>query len=524
MKQVFGYIRVSTAKQGEGVSLTVQKESIIRYAQSHELNIIEWFEEKETAAKQGRPLFTTMLKKLRTGKAIGVIIHKIDRSARNLKDWAALGELIDKGVEVHFAHESLDLRARGGRLSADIQAVIASDYIRNLREESIKGIYGRLEQGIYPFQAPIGYTNMGAGKPKAIDPVKGPLVREAFELYATKQYSLDDLGEILYKRGLRNLRGCKVSQNGLSSILNNSFYMGVIKIKGKVFKGAHDQLISPNVFDTVQNILKGKVNNKTNTHSFHFRKLITCESCQYSLIGEKQKGNVYYRCHTKECGTKGYRENYIDSLFKNLITAIKLYPEELAILTELVSEIDKDWFSTQKKILPNLSLQIEQANERMEMLTDALLDKIIDKETFSVRKERLLREIQNIKHQENELMDGQGKILERIRKFLELVKSLENNYDLFTADEKRDLVETITSNLTIKGKTVEFTMISPFMELANRFNFQFGAPDRSTPRTTYTKFVYGGNTSAILGKPLSREQLKKLLDSMILQFTDEVMI
>jgi site-specific DNA recombinase len=70
------------------------------------------------------------------------------RSARNLKDWADLGELIDSDLEVHFANESLDLHSRGGRLSADIQAVVAADYIRNLREERIKGFYGRLKQGL----------------------------------------------------------------------------------------------------------------------------------------------------------------------------------------------------------------------------------------------------------------------------------------------------------------------------------------------------------------------------------------
>lgn len=35
------------------------------------------------------------------------------------------------------------------QLTADIQAVIAADYIRNLREETIKGINGRLKQGLY---------------------------------------------------------------------------------------------------------------------------------------------------------------------------------------------------------------------------------------------------------------------------------------------------------------------------------------------------------------------------------------
>src|SRR5580704_14649336 len=121
MNQYFGYIRVSTTKQGEhGVSLQQQREAIERYAQRNNCEVIQWFEEQETAAKRGRPLFGQMIRLLRRGRARGVIIHKIDRSARNLRDWADLGELIDQGVEVCFANESLDLNSRGGRLSADI--------------------------------------------------------------------------------------------------------------------------------------------------------------------------------------------------------------------------------------------------------------------------------------------------------------------------------------------------------------------------------------------------------------------
>src|SRR5438128_3927745 len=192
MKKLFGYTRVSTAKQGEhGISLQDQHDAIVRYAQRFGLEIVAWFEERETAAKRGRPIVNQMLRLLRQGKADGVIIHKIDRSARNLKDWADLGELIDEGIEVHFANESLDLQTRGGRLSADIQAVVAADYIRNLREETRKGLYGRLKQGLYPLPAPLGYLDKGKGKPKEPDPIRGPLVRKAFELYGCGRYNLD---------------------------------------------------------------------------------------------------------------------------------------------------------------------------------------------------------------------------------------------------------------------------------------------------------------------------------------------
>ncbi|HFD86328.1 MAG TPA: recombinase family protein, partial [Gammaproteobacteria bacterium] len=229
MKPCFGYIRVSTAKQGEGASLEAQKDAITVFASQNNLKVTQWFEEKETAAKSGRPVFNKMLRLLRKGEATGLIMHKIDRSARNLKDWAIVSELPDEGVDVYIATETLDFRSRGGRLTADIQAVIAADYIRNLRSETLKGLNQRLKQGLYPFRAPIGYLDNGAGKPKTPDPIKAPLIKLMFDLYNSGQYSYRSLQAEINQRGLRNHANSPISLTGIETILKNPFYIGIIE-------------------------------------------------------------------------------------------------------------------------------------------------------------------------------------------------------------------------------------------------------------------------------------------------------
>ena len=295
MKTYYGYIRVSTVKQGEkGSSLQEQRAAIEAYAKRQGLTISQWFEEQETAAKLGRPIFTRMVQALDQGRAAGVITHKIDRSARNLKDWARLGELLDRGVELHFAHESIDLSSRGGRLSADIQAVVAADYIRNLRDEVVKGFYGRLKQGLYPLRAPIGYLDAGGGLPKEIDPVRGPLVATAFELYATGQWSLRRLAQEMHDRGLRNKVFERISLKGWSTVLNNPFYIGLIRISktGEVFQGIHKPLVRKGTFDTVRAVLRGRLVPHVIKHRFRYQRMIRCRVCHRALIGERQKGRT----------------------------------------------------------------------------------------------------------------------------------------------------------------------------------------------------------------------------------------
>src|SRR6267154_1679967 len=126
-KAGFGYVRVSTPKQGEGVSPEAQQDAITVCAKQNGYHIVQWFIEKKTAAKRGRPIFNDMMLRLKNKEAEGVFIHKIDRSARNLHDWNYVTDFADAGVEVFFAHENIDLKTRGGRLSANIQAVVSAD-------------------------------------------------------------------------------------------------------------------------------------------------------------------------------------------------------------------------------------------------------------------------------------------------------------------------------------------------------------------------------------------------------------
>lgn len=426
-----------------------------------------------------------MLKLLRNGKAAGVVIHKIDRSARNLKDWADLGELIDQGLEVHFANESLDLNSRGGRLSADIQAVVASDYIRNLREEATKGIYGRLKQGFLPTRAPVGYLDNGGGKPKTIDPVRGPLIRKAFELYASGKFTILPLVDELYRWGLRNRAGTRVTRNGLSTILNNPFYMGLIRVQrtGQVYAGNHEPLISKRLFDDVQDMLAGRFKTRTKAHDFLFRQYITCKGCRYSLIGELQKGRVYYRCHTKNCPTKAIREEAVATVVEQNLRQLQFTDAERNYLVTRIQTLKAHWFEEKEKELGTLNVKLQKVSEHLIRLTDAFLDGTIEKEIYEERKASLLFEKRAIEDRLNDLRSNKTSIPEEVQKFLELAGDAYSSYQTPISRKKRRLLKTVTSNCSVDEENLDFTYAIPFREIAQRDKSIDGRPSKVTHRT-----------------------------------------
>ncbi len=445
----------------------------------------EWFEEQQTAAKRGRPIWNRMLKLLRTGKAQGVVIHKIDRSARNLKDWADLGELSDQGIEVHFANESLDLNSRGGRLSADIQAVVAADYIRNLREEAKKGIYGRLKQGFYPFRAPIGYLDNGAAKPKTIDPVSGPLVKKVFELYATARFGIVELSDEMFRRGLRNRLGTKVSRNGMSVLLNNPFYIGLIRIKktNQMFQGNHEPLISKTLFEDAQDILSGRFNTRARHHEFLFRRVVKCKLCGYSMIGETQKGRVYYRCHTRACPTTGIREDVIESVVRRNLARLQINETEKQFFAQQIAELKGNWVKQREEGITALTMKLQQVSERLARLTDAYIDNALEKDLFEERKAAILFERREIEEGLSALKNNARSIPEEIQKFLELAGNAFLLYQSAILEKRRRLVKSISSNLAVHEKNVEFAFEVPFNEIANREKDIDGRPSKGCSRT-----------------------------------------
>ncbi len=486
VKSYFSYVRVSTQRQGErGTSLAEQQSAIEHYAQRFNLNIVKQYEERETAAKQGRPVFLAMLKAIREGQAAGLVIHKIDRSARNLKDWADLGSLIDQGVEVHFANESLDLNSRGGRLSADIQAVVAADYIRNLREESKKGIYGRLKQGLYPFPARVGYLNAGRGNPKQLDPVQSPHVRQAFELYASGGYSLDRLVEEMHERGLRNKNDKKISRNGLVCLLKNPFYMGLIKIdrSGELFVGIHQQIVSKRLFDEVQNVFAGKRTRKNVRKFFVFRRLVVCRSCRNLLIAERQKGNAYYRCHTSRCPQKTVREELIEEKLLEYFKQIQLSSEEYDLLKTEADDYLKGEPERVAAVERQLSMDLANLETRLAKLADAYMDGVFDRETYFSKKNELVLKQKEIQEKLHSAVKNNEDIINQVKKFLELAKSVYLSYKTGEPEEKREMVQIVVSNCSVEGKSLFIKLKKPFQTVLEREKFPTGSPRLATART-----------------------------------------
>ena len=171
-------------------------------------------------------------------------------------------------------------------------------------------------------------------------------VHELFELYGGGTFPLNSLAVHMYERGLRNRHGGPVTVNGISKILTNPFYVGIMRIRktSQDYSGVHVPLVSRELFDRVQALLHGKAVDRVVKHSFLFSRLARCASCHYSLIGERKKGHTYYRCHNRPFKsspvypTTSMREEQLEGAVQGLLATLALSEAEIDYLREWIAD------------------------------------------------------------------------------------------------------------------------------------------------------------------------------------------
>ena len=306
--------RVSSAGQRDGYSLDAQLRLMDERAEREGWKIIRRFEFSETASKVAkRKLFRAMLEWVEENrerlKIGGILWHKQDRALRNLYDAWKLPELHRQtGLRLLYAEGGEYEDTPQGQLTWGVNAVMASYYSANLRQEVLKGMTEKVRQGWLPGHVPFGYRNTRDGDaPIIVDEEQARTVRRAFELFVRGNTTVDAVRERLDAEGCSYTHSCpQFPRNTLRKILQNPFYIGRLVWAGKQFEGKHQPLVDPETFRACQDVFAGRNHHVSGVvHLPLAGGLLRCGFCTQAITGERIKkplkgGGVnlhyYYRC------------------------------------------------------------------------------------------------------------------------------------------------------------------------------------------------------------------------------------
>jgi site-specific DNA recombinase len=462
-KRAFIYLRVSTKAQAvrdgnpEGYSLPTQRADARAMAARLNAIVVEEYIDKDTGTRtDARPQMQALLKRVKTEHDVDyVIIFKLDRWARNAREDLMNDFILEEaGAELISCSETLD-RTNSGRMLHTMLAAYNEYQSRNSGDDIKRKIVMKVQEGGTHGPARIGYKNVGEGSRRwiEIDNEIAPLILWCFEQYATGLWSVKTLLEEATRRGLLSKGGPHTPRKPLSvsrmhRILSSPYYKGIVVFNGVAYEGKHEPIVSPELWQKVQDVLASKVNGEKQREHHHYLKgTIYCGHCGSRLVVSYTRGKLgtrypYYLCvgrqqRRTDCKLKARPIELVESQIAEHYRKVKLDAKGIALTAQIIiSELAEhrhelaelqQWQQNRLKALEAEQLKLMQAH-----YADA-----VPLELLKSEQSRLDSERSQLEGALRESIVGQQQLQKNADAAVRLLKNCHRTYEQMKQRERR---------------------------------------------------------------------------------------
>ena len=310
-------MRVSTQEQAEGHSLDTQRRELTAWAASQGWEIVAVYEDAGASGTsvKGRVGFLEMIAAAQAVAFDAILVLKVDRFARSMRDSAVYRELLnDCGVRLLSKTEpTVGDGTPAGFLTHGIFDVFAEHYSVQLSHNVARGKLTRAQKGLPLGDIPFGYRSSAPNLPPQIVPDEAEAVRRAFEEYAAGNFSMLQVAEGFNDAGFRprSKRGRQAfSKATIAGILSNPFYVGDVTYHGEVVApGQHEPIVSRELWSRAQQVRaerawKPQVRGAHPNRPYLLSGVGVCCACGSPLWANTtgRGRNNYYRCASRNRG------------------------------------------------------------------------------------------------------------------------------------------------------------------------------------------------------------------------------
>jgi site-specific DNA recombinase len=334
-----------------------------------------------------------------------VVVYALSRFTRSITDQSrTIAELQLLGITLHSVSERLE-DSPSGRLARTMIGGF-SEFDNDIRKErTTSGMKSALLAGRWPRGSPLGYLKSGKRSPTlVIDPVRGPLIRQGFEMMATGSYKPTEALRKLTDQGLRTKRGNVVSDTTFRDLLRNELFIGMMvdrKWKLRIL-GDFESLVPPTLFRAVQRVLEGRRPSATaklrDNPAYPLRGLVRCELCGNSLTASastSKNGNKYPYYHCLGCGIR-IPKAVFHQRFVELLASVRPNPDYLPLLHEVVREAWRAQEANSTETRASFKRQIAALESRRSRLLEKWVDNQVIERDYREMSQQLDEQIRKL--------------------------------------------------------------------------------------------------------------------------------
>lgn len=473
------YARKSTESEDKQIlSIDSQVAELEKLAAHHGVAIAEVLTESHSAKAPGRPVFGSLMDRVRAGSIGGILAWKMDRLARNHYDTGLILQALAEGrLERIITSDGIKTSSSNDRLMGTFELALATKFIDDLRQNVKRGNRARFERGWPNFPPPIGYMNDRLTKTIVRDPERFEPMRRMWDMLLQGLMSPKLIAQIANRQwGFRtrvraHQGGGPLSYSTLYDSFRNPYYMGIIRlVNGREYLGKHEPMITKAEFEQGQRMLAVRSRPRSHKYSFAFAGLITCGYCGAAVTAEQRFSGthryVYYHCCRSKidrpCSEPAVRE---EALVEQIIAFLATLRIPRPIHDALLARLDQ--LGTEEVRLAgeqrrSLKAEIAECGRQTESLLEVRLKGLIADEEFLRKRAHVAQRKQEIETELRRLDEhGLADKLTRARKMADLADTAQAAFLAASDVERKALLHEVAQEITLQGGRVRFRVAPP---------------------------------------------------------------
>lgn len=400
------YCRVSSREQAEGTSLEFQEEACREYANTHRISITKIFIERGESAKFAeRTQLLELIDFCRTckGQVQALVVWKVDRFARNVADHFNIkATLLKYGVRIVSVTEPIDANPEGKLMETILAGFAQFDNdIRAVR--TVQGMRRKIEEGIFPWQPPLGYRSVRQNREKKTQPDVPDqplfgLLQKAWREFASGAHTKAEILQHLTGWGVTTHKGRPLTPQFIDALFCNPYYQGVLvdPWSSAEHEGRHVPMVTRSEFARVQQVLRGRNRSKAHVREreeFPLRGCARCPSCKGYVTAAFSRGRSkqypYYMCW-RQCGRQtSYPAETVHAEFEAFLDQIAPKPEILSRLGEHIARDLEERSKSEKVKAARCEAELKRVKRALQELISMRAQHLITTDEFLEQKKPL---------------------------------------------------------------------------------------------------------------------------------------
>jgi site-specific DNA recombinase len=478
--RAFIYCRVSTKEQGtdDHYSLDNQEQRGRDYLKMKKWRLAKLRKDVASGKNDERDGFQELLQCIRDGKIDVVVVYRLDRLSRNVRDiYDFLDSIQKSGVAFVSVTEGFDTTTAMGRAMLGVAAVFAQLTREMISENCRDGLMRRAEAGLFNGNKTklYGY-GYDSEKGLIVDAEEGQQVHQIFDWFTEHGWGTEKIARMLNLRGVPTKTGIQWSANSIAVILRNRVYRGEVRANSGYVPGQQEAIIEPQQFEQAQAIIQSRSILPSRTHdSPHLLSGIAhCGYCgkrltTHAINQGKQKKRYDFYYHKADitvgenrCGGLAKSARLLESA---VIEQIERLSQQQAMQKIVLEDVRKRRRTSAVPVIKEcdkLLLELEAMGDKFSQWADRLDAGRIDEDQFDRQNARLLKRKNEVQVRLAELqaeIDHEENLEVSLAEVKKTLLDFPKVWDALEPEERREVLRSLVEELKVFKDRAELKLL-----------------------------------------------------------------